>query len=248
MDLYINTAARSPRHALIKSTTVTAPAPKPVFVIGDDVTLNVYLCNGAGALDARSGDDDNYRLRVAIGTPGAIPTGGTFSIGFLGTYSPAIVYNATAAQVQTALGYTATIGSGNSSVTGAWPTYQIEFTGALGNGDRALLSGRSTNLTPSGQISVTTLQAGGGTFNEIQLVRVMAAPDVLTYAFTGATAGSTPFIGSFEVFGRSLAAALGGEAEAEAVLEIELETLVTGARTTLAQINATVRNEIIIES
>jgi len=80
-NLFFNLAATSPSAALVRGVASNAPVGnKPEFVLGDNRDFNVYLTDGAGNYDSSSGAG-GYTLKLAIGNPGATPTGGTYRIG-----------------------------------------------------------------------------------------------------------------------------------------------------------------------
>lgn len=79
-SLYFNAAAQDPASALVRDELRNAPAAKPVFVLGDNPEINLYVTDGQGGYDADSGDAA-VTPWLAIGTPGAVPTGGTFWLG-----------------------------------------------------------------------------------------------------------------------------------------------------------------------
>ena len=79
MNLYFNGTALDPASALVRNL-FAQPAPKPVFVLGDSVTVNLYVTDGDGGYDADSGSV-SVTPWLAIGNPGAEPTGGTFRLG-----------------------------------------------------------------------------------------------------------------------------------------------------------------------
>jgi hypothetical protein len=81
---------------------------------------------------------------------------GTFTLTFSGATTSALAYNATAAQVQTALAALAPIGAGNVSVTGA---YSVEFTNRLGLWPMPLLTADGSGLA-GGTVSVQTTTEG----------------------------------------------------------------------------------------
>jgi len=78
------------------------------------------------------------------------PTGGTFTLTFGGDTTTGIAWDATAAQVQTALAALPSIGPGNVVCTGgplpATPV-QVEFTGTLGFANQATMTESSAGLT-----------------------------------------------------------------------------------------------------
>lgn len=107
---------------------------------------------------------------VQTGTPGrnmkqriALPdgvTGGTFTLTWSGQTTAAIDFDATAAEVDSALEALSNIGSGDVSVAGdpAGP-WVVEFTGTLAQTTQPPISGNGASLT--GQtVSITQVQAG----------------------------------------------------------------------------------------
>lgn len=58
MDIFLNTTARDPRHALVAALADSSEVPFPALTFGDTVTLNVYLVTSAGAYHADAGSDD----------------------------------------------------------------------------------------------------------------------------------------------------------------------------------------------
>lgn len=80
LTLYFNGAAADPASALVRSPSNNQAAPKPVFMLGDNPSLSLYVTDGAGGLDADSGAT-GVTPWLAICTPGGGPTGGTFWLG-----------------------------------------------------------------------------------------------------------------------------------------------------------------------
>ena len=83
-------------------------------------------------------------------------TAGTFTLTFSGNTTAPLAFNATAAQVQSALESLTSIGAGNVSVTGS---YSVTFLNRLGLWPMPLLSADGTGLT-GGTVSVQTTIAG----------------------------------------------------------------------------------------
>jgi hypothetical protein len=83
--------------------------------------------------------------------PQSVPTSGTFTLSFGGAATPALPYNATPAQIQTALEALASIGAGNVLVTGSnlpnQPAATITFRGTL-MGPQPLVTVNSGALLP----------------------------------------------------------------------------------------------------
>ena len=80
MQLFFNSAANDPASALARSQTNNQPAARPVFVLGDNPSIDLYVTDGAGGLDSDSGSA-TVTPWLGIGTPGGAPSGGTFWLG-----------------------------------------------------------------------------------------------------------------------------------------------------------------------
>jgi predicted CXXCH cytochrome family protein len=124
------------------------------------------------------------------------PTGGTFTLTFDGQTTAPLGFNSTAAQVQTALVNLANIGTSNTyvgstdgaymssetinnvTVSGAWPTYTLNFQNEMRVAAQPLITGDASGLTGGTTITVADTTA----------VRSTAAVGVLT---TGAAVTST---------------------------------------------------------
>lgn len=93
------------------------------------------------------------------------PTGGTYTLTFNGQTTAAIPYNATAAQVRTALEALSNIGAGNVTTSGGphpGTAVNVTFVGALANTNVAQMTATgslSGGSTPA--VAVTTATAGG---------------------------------------------------------------------------------------
>lgn len=90
MNLFFNAAAADPASALVRSQTNNQPAAKQVFVLGDNPSVNLYVTDGAGGLDADSGSA-TVTPWLAITTPGGTPSGGTFWLGVSSATSGVLV-------------------------------------------------------------------------------------------------------------------------------------------------------------
>lgn len=120
--------------------------------------ITVPLCAN-GAVGARSEIVCTATTNeVQTATITGSPTGGTFTLTYLGATTDAIAYNASAATVQAALAMLSTIGAGNVAVSGnAGGPYAITFQGALG----------ATNVT----LITATGAFTGGTDPDIAVVQ-----------------------------------------------------------------------------
>jgi len=90
-------------------------------------------------------------------------TGGTFTLGFEGQTTAALPYNASAAEVQSALEALSTIGAASVAVSGSeGGPYTVEFIGFLGDTDVPQLTADSSALAPpAATASVETTTPGG---------------------------------------------------------------------------------------
>jgi len=80
MNLYFNAAASDPASALVRDALRQTAAQKPVFVLGDNPEVNLFVTSGDGGYDSDSGSA-TVTPWLAIGRPGAAPDGGTFWLG-----------------------------------------------------------------------------------------------------------------------------------------------------------------------
>lgn len=122
------------------------------------------------------------------------PTGGTFTLTFGGQTTAALNWNATAAQVQSALQALSSIGTNNALVTGGpgpGTAFSVEFTGTLGFASQAL-------------ITLTTNSLTGGTLPNVSITRAQSGATWTTQAtstysiryVTGQVLFNTAFLGS----------------------------------------------------
>lgn len=129
-------------------------------------------------------------LHVGIGTPGAAPVSGTFTLTFGADTTTALAYNASAATVQTALNELASITSAGG-VTVTAPNnggpYQVTFVSA---GARTAISGNSDALYPLSTITCHSARDGTVDLSEIQLVVLDRQPAALAETFTAIAAPS----------------------------------------------------------
>jgi hypothetical protein len=114
-------------------------------------------------------------LIAAIGEAGAAPELGTFTITFGANTTSALAYNATAAEVQTALNLLASVVSaGGVTVTGAnGGPYRVVFDDV---GDRSPMTGNADALYPSTSVEVYTVRGGTASLSEIQTIALERQP------------------------------------------------------------------------
>jgi hypothetical protein len=127
------------------------------------------------------------------------PTGGSFTASFGGQTSAAIGFNATAAQVQTALQATPTIGAGGVTCAGGplpGTAVQIFFAGPLAFRAQALITIGTNGLTGGASPTPSIVQTTAGALvSDIQTISVSGAPTAGTFqlAFDGQTTAPVPF-------------------------------------------------------
>lgn len=109
------------------------------------------------------GSSEEIQTVTVTGTP----TGGTYTLSFGGQTTAGIPYNATAAQVRTALEALSSIGAGNVTTAGGphpGTAVTVTFVGTLANTNVAQMTSNSAGLTggtsPTATVTTTT---GGGT-------------------------------------------------------------------------------------
>lgn len=244
-SLTFNTDALSPKSAFVNSLANPTPATPLEVTLTDSLTVNLFLISAiAGTYDTRSGDA-SYSLKVGVGNPGAVPSGGTFTLTFGANTTTALIYNSTAAQIQTALQALASTGAGNVLVTGAFPAYDVQFVGALANAAQALITANATLLTPNSAVDIGNEQIGGPTQNAIQSIEIAALPPVLQTTWTPITNGWSGTLNFdtaqlFELFGTSTA-------PLSLVLEVKLIDP-TGKSVVVASPQITIYHRVIDES
>lgn len=124
---------------------------------------SVFIANMTASpiITLTSAGTDEVQTVSITGTP----TGGTFTLTFGGATTAPIVYNATAAAVDSALEALGSIGTGGVTVTGgpgpatAWT---VTFTGVLASSNVAPITGSATGLTggTTPTVTVTTTTPG----------------------------------------------------------------------------------------
>ena len=120
-------------------------------------------------------------------------TGGTFTLTFGSAVSAAIAYDATPAQVQTALSALPGIGDGNVSVAAGTPSgWVVTFQGTLANAAQALLAGTGTELVGTDKtVTVAeTVQGDSAAVTVTETQSPHAAPSVAIANVANASDGS----------------------------------------------------------
>jgi hypothetical protein len=242
LDLYFSTKAGSPAASLVSSEQGSAPGQKPVFVAGDTYDVRVFLVSDGGFDDASG--TASYSIKLALGTAGAIPTGGTFTLTAGAATTSAIAYNASAATVQSALNaLNAGAGPYSDLVTVTSPAtglYLVKWTTAAA---RATMTASGSLLTPDSGVVITEEQAGDGSTVEWQSIHLAQNPLVMQDTWTPITEPGGGWQAKFSVNTYGLMAALlAGTTE----LSMELElTDPDGDRRTIYRDTVTIQSEVI---
>lgn len=157
----------------------------PTFTLGDTAGIELYLVESTQVASyprQEIGFPASPGIKVAIGPIDESPTGGTFSMSYGGNATSDLPYNATAAQMQTALNALASITSaGGVTVSKVGDNYNILFNQ---DGTRTELTTDGTSLIPLSSVNVATLQSGTSTKPQIFLVHLQRTVAGLATTFT----------------------------------------------------------------
>jgi hypothetical protein len=184
VDLFVNrNNTRGLAAGLIRSATDATPVAFPALVVGDTLYLSLQVVSDTedGTLETLT----SYSIRLGIGTPGARPTGGTFTVGDGSDTTAALAYNISAANLETALNALNTAAgpfSDTVTVSGsAGGPYKVTWDNT---GAHASLTITPTALTPESGSTVSELVAGDGSTAEVQSIHLYQQPLVLVTSWT----------------------------------------------------------------
>jgi len=156
---------------LVSSFLSTRTSTPESAVFGDTPDINVRFVesNDEGVdLPWRYVDLTGSSIRVAIGNPGGDPTSGTFTLTFSGDTTTALNYNATAAEVDTALNALASmVTAGGCTVSQVSAGYQVTFDST---GDQAIITATTDSLFPASSAYIYEATTGDGSTNEVQVI------------------------------------------------------------------------------
>lgn len=244
VNLFVNrNNTRGLASGLIKSATDPTPVAFPNLVVGDSLSLSLKVVSdvAAGSLETLTG----YSIKLGIGTPGSVPTGGTFTLTDGVDTTSALAYSITATDLQTALNaLNASAGpfSDTVTVTGS-VTGPYKITWDSNGSQTALAVGTAGNLlTPLSDITVSEIQDGTGALQEIQSVSLFQQPLVLVTSWTisGTTATASVDLSNFNLY----QAVIDAGGEVSKTVEIEITDAV-GDIATLLQRPATISAEVL---
>ena len=194
---------------LVRSATSTVPALLPVAYQGDTLNLTLRFLQATGTTPPYTDIDySGAAVLVAAGEIGTKPTEGFFTITDTSAsqVTSQLAYNATAAQVQTAIQAALTTNWSSATVLGANGGPYTITNGS--NGVQTALIGTPVSLSPVSSVPITTLQAGTDTLPQMEYVQLSVnpvalqdtwtasfSPDVLTGTLSLATSGIEALIG-----------------------------------------------------
>jgi hypothetical protein len=122
------------------------------------------------------------------------PTGGTFTLTFQGQTTAGIVYNASAADLKTALEALSNITAGDLTVILSGTTYTVTFGASVGGMDLAQKMGDASSVTGGAVPAVTTQEATAAT-NEVQRISFSQPPGEGTFTLSWNPGGGTETTG-----------------------------------------------------
>jgi hypothetical protein len=138
------------------------------------------------------------------------PTGGTFTLTFLGSTTAGIAYNAAATAVEDALEALSTIGNGNVRVTGGpgpGTPYSVTFINQLGHANQPAMTASGASLTggTTPAVAVTTPTPGSAVgYDPRILVGSFTYPGTIVTIVVGAGTGDDvvrEYVGSGTIYG-----------------------------------------------
>ena len=168
---------------------------RPRFVLGDTLTVDLHLVELTRNTDfpaVEISTDDlagaSSTATLAVGSLETVPTSGTFSLTYGANTTSPLSYNATAAQVSTALNALAAVGSaGGVAVSQVGEGYRIAFNSA---GVRTAISATTSALVPKASAIVVESTVGTVSAPSVQVVRLRVNPVALLNSWTSVPSAS----------------------------------------------------------
>lgn len=167
----------------------------PRFVLGDSLTVDLHLVELTGdtafpAVEISTDDlaGASSSATLALGSLETVPTSGTFSLTYGANTTSPIPYNATAAQVSTALNALASVVSaGGVAVSQVGEGYRIAFNT---NGVRTAFASTTSALVPKSSAIVVESTVGSVSSPSVQVVRLRVNPVALVNSWSAVPAAS----------------------------------------------------------
>lgn len=168
---YIDTSLSEIARSRVKSLTNRVPEAFPVLVIGDTRAHN-WIFNNQGTVESFSGNP-SYTLKVTIGDVNLGPDAGSYTL-TCGETTDALSVASDAAAVELALNALATVTSeGGVKVSGSYPNFFVSWVTV---GSKTALTASGISLIPSGNIGITSLQAGDPTHCQQTAIQIRQQP------------------------------------------------------------------------
>lgn len=168
---YIDTSLPEIARSRVKSLTNRVPEAFPVLVIGDTRAHN-WIFNNQGTVESFSGNPA-YTLRVTIGDVNLGPDAGSYTL-TCGETTDALSVASDAAAIELALNALATVTTaGGVKVSGSYPNFFVSWVDV---GAQTALTASGVSLIPSGEIAVTSLQAGDSTHCQQSAIQIRQNP------------------------------------------------------------------------
>lgn len=164
---------------LLESFTSGAQAKNPVFIQGDTAKVEVHLLRRNGSIREEISIPAGATLKMGIGRLESQPTAGTFKIGYKGTASAEIPFNASASALQTALnGIPAVASEGGISVETAGDAFLLTWNSGTSHDP---LTSDPDELFPSSQVILV-----GQVVGDVQkvLLHLQQSPVAFLQTFT----------------------------------------------------------------
>jgi len=180
---------------LLSGVNANSSGYRPRFVLGDTLTVDLHLVELTRNTDfpaVEISTDDlagaSSSATLALGSLETLPTSGTFSLTFGANTTSPLSFNASAAQVSTALNALASVVSaGGVAVAQVGESYRIAFNSF---GVRTAISATTDALVPKASAIVVESTVGTGSAPSVQVVRLRVNPVALLNSWTAVPAAS----------------------------------------------------------
>jgi len=214
----------------------------PDFVLGDDREIDLYLVDASGVYTSASGDS-SLTVELALVAVAEEPTSGTYTLSYDGDTTSALAYDASAADVETALNALASItyAGGVSLIGNDGGPFMVTFNS---NGLRTAITGSSVDLNPASAVFTMNTEPGDGFTPSKQGIRirqnVVAYQD--TWAVITESGADVGWRANFATDSLEALLALGGARSVTLQLELQITTT-AGKRSTFMQSDVLLLND-----
>lgn len=237
MTLYINEDSASLASALVVGVGNTTPAGTPELVLSDVVPFKLVVVDAAAAVVDLTA---THTISLAIGTPGASPSSGTYTI-TSGHTTSALAYDITAANLETAFNALEEVNTdGGLDVTGEFPDYLLSWRTV---GAKTAITSDPSLLYPQSSVLLTTLTAGDGTHKQVVLMRLRQDP-IVTQASWSNDTGPAGYIANVSMATLPLYQFMGADESKEATIEIKLTKTADSTTTRILQAKINLLNSL----